>query len=427
MRVKLLLISYYWPPSGGAGVQRWLTMSNYLQANGFDVTVVVPKNPDYPIIDEQLKTLVHQDIQIIKIGGFEPRNLLKKIAKKDTTNFDNALEEKNQVSWKKKLMVYIRGNYFIPDARILWARAVAKTLIQKKINFDVVLSSGPPHSLHLAAMILKNRFKKPWIADFRDPWLEVEYFDKLKLNQRSKNKHAELERKVLANADLVLTVSPSWSDLFKNKGAKKTATIFNGYNHLQAVWKQNIDKDKDFTLLHAGTLQEDRNENDFIPVLNKFAATHPNTVLKLIGNVNNQIFTDKGADSFNFTIKSTGIVSHHNAILAMKSASLLVLIQNNVPANSKGRIPMKFFEYLAANVPVLIIGDLGSDLIALAKSFSATYGTAFHDQAGIEQALHEIYALHKAKTVIDRTKELENFTREAAAKKVILSIQECIN
>jgi hypothetical protein len=98
-----------------------------------------------------------------------------------------------------------------------------------------------------------------------------------------------------------------------------------------------------------------------------------------------------------------------------------------VPANSKGRIPMKFFEYLAANVPVLIIGDLGSDLIALANSFSATYEAAFHDQAGIEQALHEIYAIHKAKTVIDRAKELENFTREAAAKKVILSIQECIN
>lgn len=426
MRVKLLLISYYWPPSGGAGVQRWLTMTNFLQADGFDVTVVVPKNPDYPIIDQQLEAQVHPDIQVIKIGGFEPRNFLKRFSKNDSTNFDNALEQNNKANWKKKLLVYIRGNYFIPDARILWARAVAKELIQKKINFDVVLSSGPPHSLHLAAMILKSRFKKIWIADFRDPWIEVEYFDKLHLTHRSKKKHAALERKVLDNANLVLTVSPSWSELFASKGAKKTVTIYNGYNHLKDVWKQAVPKDKNFSLLHAGTLQEDRNENDFLPALNNFAGKHPNTVLKLIGNVNNQILTGHDTAKANFTIENIGIVPHYNAILAMKSASLLVLIQNNVPVNSKGRIPMKFFEYLAANVPVLVIGDLDSDLITLAKSFTATFGVDFHDQEGIEQALNDGFTLHKSQTVIDRTKELEYFTREAAANKVALSIQECM-
>ena len=210
---KVLIITYYWPPSGGAGVQRWLKFVKYLRGFGWEPIVYTPENPEAPATDESLLKDIPDNLTVLRTRIWEPYSLYKNFIgqKKGETINAGFLSEKKKPGIAEKISVWIRGNWFIPDARKFWIKPSIIFLSQYLKNNPVhaVVSTGPPHSMHLIALGLKKQLHLPWLADFRDPWTNIDFYDKLMLTKFSNEKHKRMELEVLKNADKVVVVS--WS------------------------------------------------------------------------------------------------------------------------------------------------------------------------------------------------------------------------
>ncbi|HMK06024.1 MAG TPA: hypothetical protein VK476_00755, partial [Flavobacterium sp.] len=181
---KVLIITYYFPPAGGPGVQRWLKFIKYLPDFDIQPIVYVPENPTYPIIDAQLMSEISDKAIVLKTKIFEPYGLASIFSKNKTKKISSGIipSMRRQTSIDKFLL-WVRGNLFIPDARVFWVKpsvAYLKKYISEN-NIDIIITSGPPHSLHLIGMKLKNVMNVKWIADFRDPWTTIGYHKSLKL------------------------------------------------------------------------------------------------------------------------------------------------------------------------------------------------------------------------------------------------------
>ncbi len=176
---KLLIISYYWPPSGGPGVQRWLKNTKYLVKHGVQpyVITVDEKYASYFQVDESLEKEVDPGVNVYKTRSFEILNLYKKFSRDGhlpTSGFSNA----GATSMKQKITTALRSNLFIPDPRRGWNRYAfrqAKALIRTE-GIDTVLTTSPPHSSQLIGLKLKRQMGVRWIADFRDPWTDIYYY-----------------------------------------------------------------------------------------------------------------------------------------------------------------------------------------------------------------------------------------------------------
>ena len=210
MKPKVLIITYYWPPAGGPGVQRWLKFVKYLPEYGVKPIVYCPENPDYPLLDESLLAEVHSDVSVLKHKIFEPYKLASIFSKKKTKTIASGLINTKKQGIVEKLLLFIRGNFFIPDARKFWVgpsvRFLRKYIEQHQI--ETIITTGPPHSVHLIGKRLKRHVNVKWIADFRDPWTSIGYHKKLKLTTRAHNVHKKMERKVLQSADRLIVTSP---------------------------------------------------------------------------------------------------------------------------------------------------------------------------------------------------------------------------
>ena len=226
---RILLITYYWPPKGGVGVQRWLKLSKYLYKENYNLIVYTPLGGVYPLKDETLLKYIPSGVKVLRKKIFEPQKLLSFFTKKKPAS-DVLIKDKPSIL--NKILVWLRANIFIPDSRCFWIKPSVNFLDKylKKNSIDLIISTGPPHSMHLIALALKHKHNVKWIADFRDPWTYIEYFDKLPLLSFVRKKHKDLEKKVLKIADLILSVSPSWSHQLHILGARKTFTLTNGYD-----------------------------------------------------------------------------------------------------------------------------------------------------------------------------------------------------
>jgi glycosyltransferase involved in cell wall biosynthesis len=432
MKKKVAIVTYYWPPSGGAGVHRWLDLSNYLIDFGYEVTVVTSKNPDYPLIDTALSNKVNKQLNVVQVAGFEPRNLIKNVQKKGKENLDNSLEKPEKQSFFEKFVVYVRGNFFIPDARKSWAKAVAKYLYNHRSQFDnsLLITTGPPHSTHLIGLKWKKECTTPWIADFRDPWLEIEFFHQLRLTQAAKKKHAILEKKVLQSADLVTTVSPSWAELFRSKGAQETAVLFNAsdYRSSEKVFT------KSFAISYLGTLKSDRIPHTLIQAIankcKKDSAFSTALQLTFMGNICEDLHDVIAAADLTKKTFFSGYVEHQDALKEMERADLLLLLQNKSDKNASGRIPMKFFEYINTANPIAIFCDPKSDLAHLANGIPGCFCLDYDDEETTASALDKAYSYFQQQEAINRSAQIAPFSRKATADKLHelitrLTIEKC--
>lgn len=429
----ILLLSYYWPPAGGIAVQRWLQMSHHLAEMGWQITVVTSANPDYPQLDPNLINRIHPSIKSVKIKGFEPRNFLAKLStifqKNKQVNLDNAL---NQNSKKQgliqKFILWIRSNFFIPDARIGWSKRVSKEIPKLQIKPpDLIISTGPPHSTHIAAKSLATFFSIPWVADFRDPWMEIEYFGHLNLTRRSLKRHRSLEFDTLSSADLVTTVSPSWATLFQSKGARRTEVILNGYDSedFQRRGKHPDPGNDHFTISHLGTLGEDRLVPAFFKACQTILLDKKLSDLRLVfaGNTTEKI-RDLALDhNLSNEFNDVGFLTHAKAVDLMFESSMLLLIQNQVEKNIKGRIPAKVFEYMATRNPILMIGDIQSDLAKILLEYPNAFIADFEDQ---DQIYHAIVQSYQQRTPAHEFKIPAKFTRKHCAEQVNNLLKELI-
>jgi glycosyltransferase involved in cell wall biosynthesis len=376
---KVLIITYYWPPAGGPGVQRWLKFVKYLPDFGIQPIVYIPENPTYPIIDEALVKEVSDTAIILKHKIFEPYQLASFLSKNKTKKISSGIipNQKKQ-SFLDKVFLLIRGNLFIPDARVYWVKP-SVSFLEKYIsenNIGTIITSGPPHSLHLIGLKLKQKLDVKWFADFRDPWTTIGYHKALRLSNYAANKHKKLERKVLNIADTIIVTSNTTKKEFEAITKKPIAVITNGYD-TENIAKQALDTK--FTLAHIGSFLSERNPQLLWESLVELVQEIPNfkthLEIKLIGAVSQEVLetiNEFGLDSY---LNNLGYVSHSEAIAHQRKSQVLLLIEIN-SEDTKSIIPGKLFEYMVSGRPIIAIGPNGSDF---AEIISTTNTGVFFD------------------------------------------------
>ena len=361
---KILIITYYWPPAGGPGVQRWLKFVKYLPDFGIQPIVYIPENPTYPIVDENLVKEVSDKAIILKQTIFEPYQLASFLSKNKTKKISSGIipNQKKQ-SFLDKTFLWIRGNLFIPDARVFWVKP-SVAYLEKYIlenNIDTIVTSGPPHSLHLIGLELKQKFDLKWFADFRDPWTTIGYHKSLRLSSFAAKKHKALEHQVLNTADTIIVTSKTTKIEFQAITNKPIAVITNGYD-TENVEKQTLDSK--FSLAHIGSFLSERNPlilwESLVELINEIPDFKLHLEVKLIGAVSQEVLetiTQFGLDSY---LNNLGYVSHAEAIAHQRKSQVLLLIEID-SEDTKSIIPGKLFEYMVSNRPIVAIGPNGSD------------------------------------------------------------------
>lgn len=378
---KLLIITYYWPPAGGPGVQRWLKFVKYLPDFGIQPIVYIPENPTYPIVDEALVNEVSDKAIILKQPIFEPYQLASFFSKNKTKKISSGIipNQKKQ-SFLDKTFLWIRGNLFIPDARVFWVKP-SVSYLEKYIlehSIDAIVTSGPPHSLHLIGLELKQKLNVKWFADFRDPWTTIGYHKSLRLSKYAANKHKALEHKVLNSADTIIVTSKTTKTEFQAITSKPIAVITNGYD-TEEVAKQILDTT--FSLAHIGSFLSERNPlilwESLVELLHEIPDFKSHLEIKLIGAVSQEVLETISQYGLNGYVNNLGYVSHTEAIAHQRNSQVLLLIEID-SADTKSIIPGKLFEYMVSDRPIVAIGPKDSDF---AEIITNTNTGVFFDYA----------------------------------------------
>jgi len=419
---KILIITYYWPPAGGPGVQRWLKFAKYLPEFGWKPIIFTPENPSYPLIDESLIKDVPQNLEIIKTNIWEPYQLAEKLNKSNKKFKAGQFDVGNNQSWKSKLSIWVRGNFFIPDARVFWVNPSVKFLEQylKINNIDVVVTSGPPHSLHLIGLQLKKQFPDiKWIADFRDPWTEISYYKHLKLTNKSDKKHRQLESNVFKNADITLATSYTDAENFRKNGANAVC-ITNGFDESDSSKTlKPLNSPTHFTLSYIGVLEQLRNPENLWKSLDDLVKTNSdfaeNFRLKFVGKIDDKILDSIENSSLKNHIDNLGYLSHDKAIDEMANSSML-LITNFPTESSKGIIPGKIFEYLATGKQIISFGPDEADVAKILDESKAGKHFSYKDSEAIKNFIIEKFELWRSGNLSENTGNIEQFSRRNLTK-----------
>jgi len=416
---KVLIITYYWPPAGGPGVQRWLKFVKYLRDFAIDPVVYVPENPSYPIIDKSLEEEIPEGIKVIRKKIFEPYSLAGLFSKKETETISSGIiQKKENQSALQKAMLYIRGNYFIPDARKFWIKPSTRFL-KKKIEegeYHAIITTGPPHSVHLIGLNLKKALNIRWIADFRDPWTQIGYHDKLKLNASSRKKHEDLELEVLNAADHVITTSFTTREEFQSKTKKPVTVITNGFDT-----QINTEKSKQeiFEIAHIGSLLSGRNPVNLWQALNELIDENEDFrskfKLKLAGKISEDVLQNIKKYKLQSYVENLGYVDHSKAVQLQREASVLLLIEID-SEETKGIIPGKIFEYLAANKPILGIGPRHWDAQRIISETNAGKVFTYTDTLKIKNCIKEMFQKYLNDQKMSESQNIERYHRKALTK-----------
>lgn len=362
---KILIITYYYPPAGGSGVQRWLKFAKYLPDFGITPIILKPKNPCYSIFDFLLLNEIPKSQEIIEIPIWEPYSLSRMINPKNIKYEIGQFDVNNNHDFLSRILIFIRANFLIPDPRKFWINPCYKFL--KKYLYDNnikhIITTGPPHSLHLIGLKLKkNNPNLKWIADFRDPWLNILHEEKLKILNFAKKKHEKLEKNVLNNSDLILVTN--YSDVYKNQklGIHNCVTITNGFD---SVFSKKKEKNKKFTITYCGIMEQLRNPiilwEIIIELINSNLINSKYFELKLIGKIDQKILYKINNSILKKILNFKGYLSHQVCLEEINNSNLL-LITNFKSNKYKGIIPGKLFDYLSTYNKILSIGPKSSDV-----------------------------------------------------------------
>ena len=419
MKNQTLIITYYWPPAGGPGVQRWLKFVKYLPEFGIEPIVYCPENPSYPIVDESLLQEVSKGIKIIKQPISEPYRLASLLSKKDSKQISSGvIPKKKKQSIIQRLLLYVRGNFFIPDARKNWVKPSVKFLADyiEVNNIKTIITTGPPHSLHLIGLQLKAQLGVKWLADFRDPWTTIGYHKALKLSKSSAEKHNTLESQVLQSADHIIVTSENTKKEFSSKTKQPITVITNGYDthHIERP-----EKDEKFTLAHIGSLLSERNPKQLWAALKALISENENFrsafELKLIGVVSEAIL--KTLKDFNLEsyINNIGYVSHEDAIKEQMSSRVLLMVEID-SEDTKVIIPGKLFEYMASGTPIMAVGPKDSDVETILKSTNTGQYFYYNDEEQIKSQILSYFEAYKSNTLAVNAIGLEQYSRKSLTK-----------
>ncbi len=423
---KLLIITYYWPPAGGPGVQRWLKFVKYLPDFDIQPIVYIPDNPTYPIVDDVLVSEVSDKAIILKQPIFEPYHLASFFSKNNTKKISSGIipNEKKQ-TFIEQFLLWIRGNLFVPDARFLWVKPSVKYL-EKYIaenNIDTIVTSGPPHSLHLIGLALKQKTNVRWFADFRDPWTTIGYHKALKLSAFAERKHKQLERQVLQNADMILVTSNTTKKEFEALTEQPIEVITNGYDN-ENVGKQILDEK--FTLAHIGSFLSERNPKILwkclFELINENQSFAANFQLKLVGAVSQEILHTINEYKLSAFVTNLGYVSHKEALEHQRKSQILLLIEINSEA-TKSIIPGKLFEYMVSERPILALGPEGSDFSVIINETNTGVFVTYDAEELLKSTILKFYSHYLEGNLQSHPVGIQQYSRKKLTEKLANLLQ----
>lgn len=415
---RVLIITYYWPPSGGAGVQRWLKFVKYLRNFGWEPIIYSPSNPDYPVLDPTLAGDIPAGTEQITAPIWEPYQFYKKLTgKKDPDKVHAGLmTDKEATGWIEQLSVWIRGNLFIPDARKYWikpsVRFLVKYITDNKI--DAIVSTGPPHSTHLIALGVKKKLNVPWLADFRDPWTDIDFYKDLNISPFADRKHKNLELQTITGCDAMVVISPGMKENYHKMGGNNIHLITNGFDP-DDMTKEEVVLDTKFSVAHVGSLPPNRDPKVLWQALAELCEILPNfkndLEIKLAGNVDQSVLDGLVRLGLSENLNRIEYVPHDEVGKLLKQSAVLLLAVNNSP-NAKGILTGKFFEYLAAGRPILAIGPIDGDVAQILKDSEAGEIAGNENLEGIKKIIIGLYGKFSDYDLSVNPKGIDKYSRE---------------
>ena len=391
---RVLIVTYYWPPSGGSGVQRWVKFAKYLPAAGWQPVVYTPENPELTTVDRTLAAEIPPEAEVVKNHIFEPYGIYRKLMGKGSTTDLKTLTAANAVkdevnpingqkkNWKQKLSLFIRGNFFIPDPRVMWVRPSVRFLKKylEEHPVDAIVTTGPPQSMHLIGLRLSQATGIPWVADFRDPWTKMFYFKHLGLTSWAEKTPVEL--------------------------------ITNGYD--EEDFKKDVELDENFNITHTGLFASDGNPETLWKVLAQKCEEDEefrrSLRIRLVGKTDREITDSIEAAGLGGNLKDFGYQDHEMAVREQLNASILILPLRKEP-EYRAVLPGKLFEYLASRRPILGIGQTDGAMARIVGETGSGVVYDWDDEKKIRAWIDFCWDEFKNDELHDNTSDISRFTR----------------
>ena len=420
---RVLIISYYWPPTGGSGVQRWVKFAKYLPAEGWQPVIYTPENPEQLAVDASLEAEVPAEAEVIRRRIVEPYEMYKKMLRKSGHSKEavevNPVNAQNK-SFLQKVAMWVRGNFFRPDPRCLWIRPSVKFLKKylKDHPVDLIVSTGPPQSMHMIGRKLAKETGLPWIADFRDPWTKIFYFKHLSMTRATERWHNKMERKVLDEATAVVAVSPLVQQDFQAMTQTPVELITNGFDECDFSAEKCPEAaggaGRDFVITHTGLFAADGNPTMLWEVLahkcSSCADFKKALKIKLVGKTDEQILKAIADAGLKDNLEDMGYQQHAVAVEQQRTASLLILPLRKEP-EYKAVLPGKLFEYLASWRPVLGIGQTDGAMSMILNNTKTGLVLNWDDRKSIERFIDMCWEKHQTGNLTVDDADISQFTR----------------
>ena len=433
---RVLIISYYWPPTGGSGVQRWVKFAKYLPSEGWQPVIYTPENPEQLAVDESLAAEVPAEAEIIKTRIMEPYGMYKKVLRRSGHSKEavevNPVNAQNK-SFLQKAAMWVRGNLFRPDPRCLWIRPSVRFLKKylKEHPVDLIVSTGPPQSMHLIGLKLAQETGLPWIADFRDPWTKIFYFKHLQMTSCTQRWHEKMEKKVLDEATRVVAVSPLVQQEFQAMTQTPVELITNGFDecdfHEEPFAMAAGGTQQLFTITHTGLFAADGNPTVLWSVLAEKCATCPGFKnllrINLIGKTDEQILKAVLDAGLGDNLVDMGYQPHARAVDEQRKASLLILPLRKEP-EYKAVLPGKLFEYLASYRPVLGIGQPDGAMAMILNETKTGVVYDWEDRESVAKYIDECWDKHLAGRLTSSGADISQFTRQSLTRRMAQLFEE---
>jgi glycosyltransferase involved in cell wall biosynthesis len=424
---KVLIFSYYWPPGSGPGVQRWLKMSRFLPEFGIEPIIITVKNGAYPSRDESLLKEIPKGLRVIHTDTLEPFEIFNTLRGKKGNEISVGLSGmKNSSSFIQRFGIWLRANFFIPDARKGWKHYALKAAIPLMSEVDAIITTGPPHSTHFIGAELKKKYGKIWLADFRDPWSNIHYHELMPMWKSSLRKHKAQEDFILKTADSVTVVSEGMKREFANR-RDDIQVIYNGYDSMD--FHTGITPDMNhFVMSYVGNLKPNQNVSTLWNVISELIQSNTEFAkrfkLRLIGKKDNAIIEELNALLPNENIELIDHLSHARAVEAMCKSNLLLFV---IPQAKNNELILtgKLFEYLASGRPMFSIGPIAGDASKIIQESKMSPMIDYSDKEGMKRALLDHFTHSKGES--QTNENIKKFSRSFQTEALALALKKMMN